>query len=83
MVLKNFENKDYQGFEGIIGHFGLGFYSRNLWYFKVEIIFVYKGTLVVMVAQIETADKTARGTEIIFYRRGFIKFLEEVKLLGY
>lgn len=82
--------KDTAKDAGIIGHFGLGFYSAFMVAEKVEIITKsYKDEPAVRwicdgspeFTLEETADKTERGTEIILHiAEDSVEFLEEAKI---
>lgn len=82
--------KDSAKDAGIIGHFGLGFYSAFMVAEKVEILTKsYKDEPAVRwicdgspeFSLEETADKTERGTEIILHiAEDSIEFLEEAKI---
>lgn len=81
--------KDSAKDSGIIGHFGLGFYSAFMVAEKVEIITKsYKDEPAVHWIcdgspefTLEPADKTERGTEIILHIAGdSLEFLEESKI---
>jgi len=81
--------KDSAKDSGIIGHFGLGFYSAFMVASKVEIItksykdepaahWICDGSPEFTV---ESADKTSRGTEIILHiAEDSLEFLEEFKI---
>ena len=81
--------KDSAKDSGIIGHFGLGFYSAFMVAEKVEIITKsYKDEPAAHWTcdgspefTLETADKTSRGTEIILHiAEDSLEFLEEFKI---
>jgi molecular chaperone HtpG len=81
--------KDSAKDSGIIGHFGLGFYSAFMVASKVEIItksykeepaahWICDGS---PEFSLETSDKTTRGTEIILHiAEDSLEFLEEFKI---
>ncbi|MBX9887382.1 MAG: molecular chaperone HtpG [Flavobacteriaceae bacterium] len=83
--------KDTAKDSGIIGHFGLGFYSAFMVASKVEIItksykeepaahWICDGS---PEFSLETADKTTRGTEIILHiAEDSLEFLEEARIKG-
>ncbi|OCB76515.1 molecular chaperone HtpG [Flavobacterium crassostreae] len=83
--------KDSAKDSGIIGHFGLGFYSAFMVASKVEIItksykdepaahWICDGS---PEFSLEPADKTTRGTEIILHiAEDSLEFLEESKISG-
>jgi molecular chaperone HtpG len=83
--------KDSAKDSGIIGHFGLGFYSAFMVASKVEIItksykdepaahWICDGS---PEFSLEAADKTTRGTEIILHiAEDSLEFLEESKITG-
>jgi molecular chaperone HtpG len=83
--------KDTAKDSGIIGHFGLGFYSAFMVAAKVEIItksykdepaahWICDGS---PEFSLEAADKTTRGTEIILHiAEDSLEFLEESKIKG-
>ena len=83
--------KDTAKDSGIIGHFGLGFYSAFMVASKVEIItksykdepaahWICDGS---PEFSLEAADKTTRGTEIILHiAEDSLEFLEEAKIKG-
>ena len=83
--------KDSAKDSGIIGHFGLGFYSAFMVAEKVEIItksykdepgahWICDGS---PEFTLEASDKTARGTEIILHiAEDSLEFLEESKIKG-
>ncbi|MDG2433247.1 molecular chaperone HtpG [Flavobacterium sp.] len=83
--------KDTAKDSGIIGHFGLGFYSAFMVAAKVEIItksykdepaahWICDGS---PEFSLEPADKTTRGTEIILHiAEDSLEFLEESKIKG-
>ncbi len=83
--------KDTAKDSGIIGHFGLGFYSAFMVASKVEIItksykdepaahWICDGS---PEFSLEPADKTTRGTEIILHiAEDSLEFLEEAKIKG-
>ena len=83
--------KDSAKDSGIIGHFGLGFYSAFMVASKVEIItksykdepaahWICDGS---PEFTLEPADKTSRGTEIILHiAEDSLEFLEESKISG-
>jgi len=83
--------KDTAKDSGIIGHFGLGFYSAFMVASKVEIItksykdepaahWICDGS---PEFSLEPADKTTRGTEIILHiAEDSLEFLEESKIKG-
>src|SRR6187402_1335300 len=83
--------KDSAKDSGIIGHFGLGFYSAFMVAEKVEIItksfkdepaahWICDGS---PEFTLEPADKTTRGTEIILHiAEDSLEFLEEFKISG-
>jgi molecular chaperone HtpG len=82
--------KDSAKDSGIIGHFGLGFYSAFMVAEKVEIITKsYKdGTAAHWICDgspdftLESSDKTTRGTEIILHiAEDSLEFLEENRIL--
>ena len=81
--------KDSAKDSGIIGHFGLGFYSAFMVASKVEIITKsYKDELAAHWIcdgspefTLETAEKTTRGTEIILHiAEDSLEFLEDYKI---
>lgn len=82
--------KDAGKDSGIIGHFGLGFYSAFMVAEKVEILTKsYKEDTVAALwtcdgspeFTLEAADKTERGTEIILHiAEDSLEFLEETKI---
>ena len=83
--------KDSAKDSGIIGHFGLGFYSAFMVAEKVEIITKsYKDEPAAHWTcdgspefTLEPADKTTRGTEIILHiAEDSLEFLEEFKISG-
>jgi molecular chaperone HtpG len=83
--------KDSTKDSGIIGHFGLGFYSAFMVAAKVEIITKsYKDEPAAHWTcdgspefTLEPADKTTRGTEIILHlAEDSLEFLEESKIKG-
>ncbi len=83
--------KDSAKDSGIIGHFGLGFYSAFMVAEKVEIITKsYKDEPAAHWTcdgspefTLETADKTSRGTEIILHiAEDSLEFLEDSKISG-
>lgn len=83
--------KDSAKDSGIIGHFGLGFYSAFMVAEKVEIITKsYKDEPAAHWTcdgspefTLEPADKTTRGTEIILHiAEDSVEFLEEFKISG-
>lgn len=83
--------KDSAKDSGIIGHFGLGFYSAFMVAEKVEIITKsFKDEPAAHWAcdgspefSLEPADKTSRGTEIILHiAEDSLEFLEEGKISG-
>jgi molecular chaperone HtpG len=83
--------KDSAKDSGIIGHFGLGFYSAFMVAEKVEIITKsYKDEPAAHWTcdgspefTLETADKTTRGTEIILHiAEDSLEFLEDSKISG-
>ncbi|MBU0940719.1 MAG: molecular chaperone HtpG [Bacteroidetes bacterium] len=83
--------KDTAKDSGIIGHFGLGFYSAFMVASKVEIITKsYKEEPAAHWTcdgspefSLETADKTTRGTEIILHiAEDSLEFLEEARIKG-
>jgi molecular chaperone HtpG len=83
--------KDSAKDSGIIGHFGLGFYSAFMVAEKVEIITKsYKDEPAAHWTcdgspefTLEPADKTTRGTEIILHiAEDSLEFLEEYKISG-
>jgi molecular chaperone HtpG len=83
--------KDSTKDSGIIGHFGLGFYSAFMVAAKVEIITKsYKDEPAAHWScdgspefTLEPADKTTRGTEIILHiAEDSLEFLEESKIKG-
>ena len=83
--------KDSAKDSGIIGHFGLGFYSAFMVASKVEIITKsYKDAPAAHWIcdgspefSLEPADKTSRGTEIILHiAEDSLEFLEESKISG-
>ncbi|WP_281324230.1 molecular chaperone HtpG [Flavobacterium sp. IMCC34518] len=83
--------KDSAKDSGIIGHFGLGFYSAFMVSEKVEIITKsYKDEPAAHWTcdgspefTLEPADKTTRGTEIILHiAEDSLEFLEEFKISG-
>ncbi|WP_348798772.1 molecular chaperone HtpG [Flavobacterium adhaerens] len=83
--------KDSAKDSGIIGHFGLGFYSAFMVAEKVEIITKsYKDEPAAHWTcdgspefTLEPADKTSRGTEIILHiAEDSLEFLEEFKISG-
>lgn len=83
--------KDSAKDSGIIGHFGLGFYSAFMVAEKVEIITKsYKDEPAAHWTcdgspefTLEPADKTSRGTEIILHiAEDSLEFLEEGKIAG-
>lgn len=83
--------KDSAKDSGIIGHFGLGFYSAFMVAAKVEIITKsYKDEPAAHWTcdgspefTLEPADKTSRGTEIILHiAEDSLEFLEEGKIAG-
>jgi molecular chaperone HtpG len=83
--------KDTAKDSGIIGHFGLGFYSAFMVASKVEIItksfkdepaahWICDGS---PEFSLEPADKTTRGTEIILHiAEDSLEFLEEARIKG-
>jgi molecular chaperone HtpG len=83
--------KDSAKDSGIIGHFGLGFYSAFMVAEKVEIITKsYKDEPAAHWScdgspefTLEPADKTSRGTEIILHiAEDSLEFLEDTKISG-